>query len=147
MQRKWVRAGVIPRVFHRSQRIALAVWRNTETRAFLLGQENYTNSLPASKRAWCPCASASRPQRGGNIISLAVALASFLFMARPFQCYPLPSNDTTARIASSHTANKRKKTESSHCDGLCLAPASWQLTAASRAQCPHPLMGLQTLSK
>lgn len=84
---------------------------------------------------------------GGNIISLAVALASFLFMARPFQCYPLPSNDTTARIASSHTANKRKKTESSHCDGLCLAPASWQLTAASRAQCPHPLMGLQTHSK
>lgn len=87
------------------------------------------------------------PATGGNIISLAVALASFLFMARPFQCYPLPSNDTTARIASSHTANKRKKTESSHCDGLCLAPASWQLTDASRAQCPHPLMGLQTLSK
>ena len=84
---------------------------------------------------------------GGDIISLAVALAFFLFMARPFQGYPLPSNDTTARIASSHTANKRKKTESFHCDGLCLAPASWQLTAASRAQCPRPLTGLQTLSK
>ena len=107
MEGKWFRASFIPKLFSRSQMAALAVWKNPVTShslSFRSGKLHWHHA--SSKKSLVSamllsfCTSASCPEHGMNIITPAITLVLFPFMARPFKGYSLTSRSITVYIAS-----------------------------------------------
>lgn len=114
------------------------------------GQENYTTAWQQPRGADLSKALVSMhlslmSRAWGELTTVAIALAFFLFMARPFQGFPLPSKSSTMTSYLPSTLEPqqiKETTEDSHCYTPCLAQVTQQVTAGQQGSAPQSLDGM-----